>query len=376
METSDCTPAQSSDTYPFSFLSLFILPEKLLLTGTSERNWSVLPFKLRCHTPRRTHPHNQNRSQVLDLRVLFFFWRRGEPVETPIMKASSLLACVAACVHAASVRAAVAVDVENFHVNFAQEPLRLQHAIPRLRRDMPSDESVHVRFTVNETEFDLDLRLMPSVYTNSVSEMRSIEPPAYSNEKAVFVFGSKGYVAGTVWRKEGILNIHRDVGTVKILAELRASGDHSDGKCGVHTDAHDKTHAHSNLQNGNTATENFGGRHKRAYDQWWGGGSCYPDDDVTKAATMGVAVGYQLWVELGATELAVTNFVTTVIQTSNIVVSINVIKYGFFSFFFLFFFFAALPPFSSPPFHPLSFPTSISHFSRIAIIFFHPVFTH
>ena len=255
------------------------------------------------------------------------------------MKASSLLACVAACVHAASVRAAVAVDVENFHVNFADGRNALEHASPRLRRDMPSDESVHVRFTVNETEFDLDLRLMPSVYTNSVSDMRSIEPPAYSNEKAVFVFGGKGYVAGTVWRKEGILNIHRDVGTVKILAELRAPGDHSDGKCGVHTDAHDKAHAHSNLQNGNNATENFGGRHKREYDKWWGGGSCYPDDDVTKAATMGVAVGYQLWVELGATELAVTNFVTTVIQTSNIVVSISVIKYGFRCFF----------PFPPPP---------------------------
>ena len=223
-----------------------------------------------------------------------------------VVPTSFWLACVAAISTAA---VAVPIDLANFRINFANGR---SASGSRLRRDMSVGEtSVRVQFTANETEFDLDLQLLPSVFTRNGTS-RDFEPPAYSDEKAVFILGLNGQISGTVWSGHGTINIHREAGRALLVAEQHTWGEYTDAKCGVHT--------HTHTSNGSST-----GRERRVYDQWWGNpnvGSCYPGDDVTRAAKMGIAVGYQMWVEVGETVAAVTEYITAVVQTTNIVVSI------------------------------------------------------
>ena len=100
------------------------------------------------------------------------------------------LACLAAC--AAAAISAEQLDLTNVRITFAdgRSALRQNHGT-RLRRDISTNETaLHVHFTANETEFDLDLQLMSSAFTDIAADMRDFEPPVYSDERAVFTIGS------------------------------------------------------------------------------------------------------------------------------------------------------------------------------------------
>lgn len=221
--------------------------------------------------------------------------------------------CTVVCVHAASVMAATPIDLTYFNMKFADGRSVLEDGRERRRRNTSPDETkVHLHFAANETEFDLDLQLLPSVFTDNAVGMRALEPRAYGNGEAVFTFGNDGYVSGTVWAHDGMINVHREAGDAALLADKHTAGEDTKLKCGVHTEA-------SNFRNSTTTAD----RRRRAYDQWWGSGACYTGDDVTRAAHMGIAIGYNMWVKVGKTDAAVTEYITAVVQTTNIVVRVS-----------------------------------------------------
>ena len=237
------------------------------------------------------------------------------------------LACLAA--YAAAATTAGKLDLTNVRITFADGRSALQNHGTRFRRDISTNETaLHVHFTANETEFDLDLQLMLSAFTDNAADMRDSEPPVYSDERAVFTIGSAGYISGTIWENDGILNVNREAGKGVLRAEKHAWNEHSDASCGVRTNstasssAHTDGHDHNNHTNKQTAEGSSGDRQRRAYDKWWGDGACYKNDDTTWAAKMGIVVGYNIWVEVGETDALVTQYITEVVQTTNVVVSI------------------------------------------------------
>ena len=241
----------------------------------------------------------------------------------PMTPALLRLACLAA--YAAAATTAEQLGLTNVRITFADGRSALQNHGTRFRRDISTDETgLHVHFTANETEFDLDLQLMPSAFTDNAADMRDSEPPAYSGEHAVFTIGSDGFVSGTIWENDGILNVKREAGKGVLRAEKHTWNEHTDASCGVHTNSTERSSAHADDHdhNDHTAEGSSGHRQRRAYDQWWGGGACYENDDTATALKMGIAVGYNMWIEVGATDSKVSDYITEVVQTTNVVVSI------------------------------------------------------
>ena len=228
-------------------------------------------------------------------------------------------ACVALC---CTVAASVPVGLSEFRMSFSDGRSALSQN--KRRRDVGQETKVHVHFLADSTDYDFELELLPSAFTSRATLALSghgsvfasdFEPPAYGDRNAVFTLRS-GKVEGTVFTAEGTISVAGENAS-SIHAESHLWNETVQRKCGVHADA-----VHSDdVTSQELSNHESGYRHKRAYDQWWGSGACYDNDDTTWAAKMGVAVGYNMWVEVGKTTEAVTEYITTVIQTTNIVVS-------------------------------------------------------
>ena len=214
-----------------------------------------------------------------------------------------------------------AVDPAPFRIIFADGRNALEHGFSgsRLRKDITINESsVNVHFTANETAFDLELQLLSSIYTDNAANMLDGEPAAYGDGNAVITLGSDGYVAGTIWESEGIISVHRDAGQVELLVEMHSWAEQVNISCGVQTD---EPQANGTTVDTTTAGSSDGSRRNRAYDQWWRNPTeCYTNDEVTTAAHMGIAVGYNAWVKWGETEQRVAEAIATIVQTTNVIV--------------------------------------------------------
>lgn len=227
--------------------------------------------------------------------------------------------CAAVCATAATQSGAV--DPAPFRINFADGRNALEHGFSgsRLRKDITVNESlVNVHFTANGTAFNLELQLLSSIYTDNAANMLDGEPAAYGDGNAVITLGSDGYVAGTIWEREGIINVHREASKVELLVEMHSWTEQVNISCGVQTD---EAQANGTTVDTTPAGSSDGSRRKRAYDQWWRNPTeCYTNDDVTTAAHMGIAVGYNAWVKWGETEQRVAEAIATIVQTTNVIV--------------------------------------------------------
>ena len=235
----------------------------------------------------------------------------------------------------------LALDATPIHVNNFRALLpdgRNVHEHARTRREaalVPS--TVHVHFTADEEEYNLDLKLLDSIFAEgaNLSFTRSasvpavdLEPASYATKQGVFTFGNDGFVSGTVWTSAFTISVSREAGslsTASFVAQKHESNETVPWTCG-NTDGTNHHHDDAAAASGASSVEWQGNRHRRAYDQWYGNGDCYANDDTTWAANMGIAIGYQAWLEDGESNSATTAMLTAVVQTTNLVVSSDTIK--------------------------------------------------
>ena len=236
------------------------------------------------------------------------------------------LACAAVCFTAT---AAEPITLTRFVMHFVDGQSALEYNERRRRDDhtVESKASIHVNFLADDTEYDFDLALLPSAFTRratlrggprngSFALASDFEPPSYGgtdpkNTKAVFTLGTNGFMAGTVFTANGTLSVTRGAG----------AGAH-DLQGATHTWSEE---VHEGCGMGVEKEEEHvsgGERRKREFDRWWGDGECYANDETTWALNTGIAVGYNMWVEMGESIAAVTEQIATIIQTTNVVVSL------------------------------------------------------
>ena len=243
------------------------------------------------------------------------------------------LSCVAVCFTAT---AAEPITLTRFGMHFVDGQSALEYnETKKQRRDysVESKGSIHVNFLADDTEYDFDLALLPSAFTSratlrgaalngSFALASEFEPPSYGgtnsdNTKAVFTLGTNGFMAGTVFTENGTLSVTRSVGAGVHDLEGAAhswSEEVHEG-CGMGIEEGEP-------EGGGPKHSSGGDRRKREFDRWWGDGECYANDATAWALNTGIAVGYNMWVEMGESVAAVTEHIATIIQTTNVVVSL------------------------------------------------------
>lgn len=220
-----------------------------------------------------------------------------------------------------------------------RDALKIMPEDVALREDAETQKSVRVQFASDNVEYDFALKLLPSIFSDKSAvnltsganvSPKDLEPPAYGDGHAVFTLGKAGFVNGVVWDADGgtisFSNSQNGGSNLDVVRTPRNESHH--GWCGTdHTYGMHTSSVEPQVDRDATVHEDGDGdrRHRRAYDEWWGNGDCYPNDDVTTAAKIGIAIGYKAYQRWGETIAGVTNELTATIQTVNVVVRRDVV---------------------------------------------------